>query len=225
MGCMILSSGRSGTNLLLSMLSNHKFFVKEAPYPEDKYCWLMPESIKPKLTRICKSDTHYITNFFYLERYLKMHPEMKILWMLRNPKDWCMSKIRRGYERDSYDATFEGCVADMFHMFRLYKQLEKYMPSHVMPVKMEDLIMAPKEQLKIICNFLQVNYTDDLLDFESNATKKNLTKRYKGLDKSQIGLYKNWETAYDGFLTKIDFDMLDVFKYMEPLIEYFGYKE
>lgn len=223
MGCMILSSGRSGTNLLLSMLSNHKFFVKEDPYPEDKFCWFAQDT--SKLTRLCKSDTHYILNFFYLEQYLKRNPHMKVLWTLRHPNDWCMSKIRRGYERDSYDATLEGCVADMFHMFRLCKQLRNYMTNRMIFVKMEDLIINPKEQLEFVCDFLGVNYTDDLLDFKGNATKKNLTDRYKGLDTSQINLYKNWETVYDGFLTKIDFSVLDVFKYMKPLTEYFEYKE
>ena len=148
---------------------------------------------------------------------------MKILWMLRDPRDWCMSKVRRGIERDSYDATFDGCVADMFHMFRLYKQCEQRIPDRIKTVKMEYLLKNPTKELKEICEFLQINYTDELLDYRHNLKKKELKERYKGLDTSQIGLYKKWEKAYDGFLTKVPFKMEDLFSYMKPLTKYFGY--
>lgn len=223
MGCMILSNGRSGTNLLLSMLANHKFFDIVSPYPEDKNCWFDP-NIRNSITRLAKSDTHYILNFYYLEQYLKNNSHMKIIWTIRDPRDQAMSKIRRGYGRDSYDASFEGCIADMFHMFRLFLQLKKYYPEKVKVVKMEDLIMNPSDTLKDICKFLKINYTDDLLDIRKNMAKKNLLDRYNGLDKSQVSLYKDWQNVYCGFLKNIDFNMEDLFIYLKPIIEYFEYE-
>lgn len=222
MGCMVLSSGRSGTNLLLSMLANHKFFKIIDPYPEDKNCWFNP-NIQVPINRLCKSDTHYILNFYYLQCYLNANPHMKILWTVRDPRDWAMSKVRRGYERDSYDASFDGCIADMFHMFRLFKQLEKYMPEKVKIVLMEDLIERPEDTMKSVCSFLRINYSNELLNTRKNMAKKNLLERYNGLDKSQISLYKDWTNAYDGFLSKIDFSMEDLFVYLRPIINYFGY--
>lgn len=222
MGAMILSSGRSGTNLLLAMLSSHEFFTPLEPDPEDKNCWFNPNP-RVDVSYLSKSDTHYVLNLDFLNKFLQLNPHMKLLWTLRDPRDWCMSKVARGWERDSYDATFDGCVADMFHMFRLYKQTEKYHKDRLKPVKMEALLKNPKKELWEICEFLQINYTDDLLDFRHNLKKKELKERYKGLDTSQIKLYKKWRKAYDGVLTRVDFNMEDLFKYMKPLITYFKY--
>jgi len=222
MGTMILSSGRSGTNLLLAMLKGHDFFTPTVE-PEDKNCWFSQGQQVP-ITYLSKSDTHYILNYDMMQGFLIPNQHIKLLWMLRDPRDWAMSKIARGYERDSYDATFDGVVADMFHMFRLYKQVSKYMPDRIRTVKMEYLIKNPKTELKGICDFLQINYTEDLLDFRHNLAKKNLKTRYRGLDTSQIKLYKKWQKAYEGKLTQIDFDMEDVFKYLKPITKYFKYE-
>jgi len=221
MGAMVLSSGRSGTNLLLAMLAGHEFFQIMEPYPEDKSCWFTPTQVP--INRLCKSDTHYVINFDFMSNFLSMNQHIKLVWMLRDPRDWAMSKIARGYERDSYDATFDGVVADLFHMFRLYKQTAKYIPDRIKTVKMEYLIKNPQKELKEICEFLQINYTEDLLDFRHNIAKKNLKDRYKGLDTSQIKLYKKWQKTYDGKLTQINFDMEDVFKYLKPITKYFKY--
>ncbi len=218
---MVLSSGRSGTNLLLAMLKGHEVFTPIVEI-EDKSCWFTPTPVP--ITYLSKSDTHYILNFEFMQTFLSVNSHIKLLWMLRDPRDWAMSKIARGYERDSYDATFDGVVADLFHMFRLYKQVEKYMPNRVKTVKMEYLIKSPQKELKEICEFLQVNYTEDLLDFRHNMAKKNLNTRYKGLDTSQIKLHKKWKKAYDGKLTQVDFNMEDVFTYLKPITKYFKYE-
>ena len=218
---MVLSSGRSGTNLMLAMLKGHSFFTPTAE-PEDKACWFNPTQVP--VTYLSKSDTHYVINFEFMQNFLNSNSHIKLIWMLRDPRDWAMSKIARGYERDSYDATFDGVVADLFHMFRLYKQASKYMPDRIRTVKMEYLLKNPKTELKGICDFLQVNYTEDLLDFRHNLAKKNLKTRYRGLDTSQIKLYKKWQKAYEGKLTQIDFDMEDVFKYIKPITKYFKYE-
>jgi hypothetical protein len=223
MGAMVLSSGRSGTNLLLAMLSSHEFFTPLGPNPEDKQCWFT-QNPKVPVSYLSKSDTHYIINFDSLSYFLNTNPHVKILWTLRDPRDWAMSKVRRGIERDSYDSTFEGCVADMYHMFRLYKQLGQYAPDRIKTVKMEYLINNPTKELKEVCEFLNINYTEDMLDFRHNIKKKKLKDRYKVLDTSQIGLYKKWQKAYDGFLTQIPFNMEDLFAFLNPLTLYFKYE-
>ncbi len=224
MGAMVLSSGRSGTNLLLAMLTGHEFCTPVGPDPEDKMCCIALGKQVP-LTYLSKSDTHYILNYDLMQSFLGPNSHIKILWMLRDPRDWAMSKIARGYDRDSYDATFEGVVADLFHMFRLYKQVEKYMPDRMKTVKMEYLLKNPRKELKEICEFLQINFTEDLLDFRHNIQKPELRERYKGLDTSQIKLYRKWKKAYDGMLIHVDFDIEEVFKYLQPITKYFKYQE
>lgn len=222
MGTMVLSSGRSGTNLLLAMLTGHSFFTPVGPDPEDKMCWFS-QGYQVPITYLSKSDTHYILNFDFMKNFLVPNPHIKLLWMLRDPRDWAMSKIKRGYERDSYDANFEGVIADMFHMFRLYRQVEAYMPDRMKPVKMEYLIKSPRDELKKICEFLHINFIEDMLDFRHNIKKKELRERYKGLDTSQIGLHKKWQKAYNGFLTQLPFKIEDVFSYLQPITRYLKY--
>ena len=108
-------------------------------------------------------------------------------------------------------------------MFRLYKQTEKYYPKRIFTIKFEYLLKTPTTVLKDICDFLQINYTKDMLDFKHNIKKKSLRERYNGLDTSQIGLYKKWQKAYDGFLTQVDVDIPKVFNFLLPLSTYFKY--
>jgi hypothetical protein len=222
MGAMVLSSGRSGTNLMLAMLTNHDFFTPFGPDPEDKACWFDPQYQVP-MTYLSKSDTHYILNFDHINQLMTRNGHMKLIWMLRDPRDWAMSKIAHGFERDSYDATFDGVVADMFHMFRLYKQAIKYIPDRMKTVKMEYLLKNPRKELKEVCEFLQINFTEDLLDFNHNLKKKSLKEQYKNLDTSRIGLYRKWKKAYDGYLSQTDIGMNMLFDYLKPMTQYFKY--
>ena len=148
-----------------------------------------------------------------------------MIYTVRHPFDWAMSKIRRGYGHAD-DATFKGCISDMYWNAYLYCEARKEFPGRILTIKMEDVINDIKKETEKMCQFLKLPLEEPMLHPMDRMRHEGKKKRYgNNIDQSQIGLYKNWREVYDGFLTTIDFDMEELFKKLEPLLKTFGYEK
>lgn len=219
--CVVFSSGRSGTNMVLSILEASESFYPTEP-PEDK------EVFKRNAIYIdgylTKSDTTYCRSYRYnFAPVMLRNPAMRIVWPIRDPRDWAMSKLRAGWKRGSDDATFEGCIADLYHMLDLFKRARKDFPERIYPIKMEDVILSTVDEIRRLCKWLNISYNDNMLEFYKRVRHSGKRARYNKIDKGQVALWKDWKNVYDGMLTTIDFDIEDLFKQLDHIIQFFGY--
>ena len=222
MAVVIYSSGRSGTNMVLEMLRASTEL--KATEPEEDKLFFQRTGVYPD-NYLTKCDTTYCRSFLYFAHVLKQNPNQKVVWTIRDPRDWCMSKIRRGFERESDDATFEGCIADMYHMFDQYKRAWKHFPKQIATVKMEDVLLRTKSVAIYLCDWLGIEYNTEMPYFYRRMRNEGKKRRYDKIDTSQIGLWKNWGKVYDNYLLSLPFDMRVLFYYLRPLTSYFGYEE
>jgi len=220
---VVLSNGRSGTNLILEIISGSSFLIPSS-YPEDKQLFLRDTLyIHNYLT---KCDTNYIPNFNVVCRFFINNPDSKIIWTTRHPFDQAASKIFRGWKRAD-DASFKGNIKDMFWAAFIYCELYKNFPGNILTIKVEDVITNIKLETDKMCKFLGLPFEDIMLKPWERIRHEGQKERYpRGLDTSQIDLYKNWETIYNGFFTNVcDFSINDLFEKLSSLLKVYNYKD
>lgn len=222
---MVLGCGRSGTNMATEILRRSPEF-RCYKYWEDRDLFISPRILEDRY--LAKGDTHYIPNNKSIQMVMRFNRDLKIVWMIRNPKDMVLSKIFRGQpgqdnEELADDATEDGCVADIQKMFQLYKYIDAYLNDRVFLVKMEDLILNFDATVDIMCQFVGINRTEDMNFFYNKMWNKHKDRRYNSLDVRQVDLYKRTDTIYGGFFKNSGYDLEKIYGRLKDVIEYFGY--
>lgn len=216
MAVFVVSCGRSGTNLILETLAGNSN-LRPSDIIENKLLFKRPKKYGKRY--LTKCDTYYISNTNQIVQLMRENPDAKIIWTIRDPRDMCMSKIYRGWKKKAEDASIEGCLKDLSHMFDVYTYFTMFFSDRILVVKMEDLIRNIERESKKMCEFIGIEYEENM-----NYPYKRMRetkKKYTTLDRSQIELWKRYRTVYDGFFS--DWDLPNLFNEVKYLIEVFGY--
>jgi hypothetical protein len=216
--------------MLLEILSGSSYLDQTEVIEDKTFC--TSGSVFPD-RYLSKCDTWYC-NKDDLKITLNRNPSMKILWTIRNPKDMCLSKLRRGrpiseggdcHDGVSADATYDGCMFSLRKMFDLYKTVEAEFADRLLVVKMEDIIRDIEGTTVCICEFIGIPFEKNMLYFMSRMRNRFKKKRYgNGVDKTQLDLWKRYRLIYDGFFTdKVEL-VERLFDDVSFISEEFGYQ-
>lgn len=225
----VLSSGRSGTNMVLEILRGNSYFNVSEEI-ENKLFFTNNIVYPPKY--LTKCDTRYISNFELITKRFEINPTLKIIWTIRNPKDMIPSKIRRGQSKENGgetnkicdDATEEGCIKELQYMYDCYKFINHNYQDHMLLIKMENIIINIELEIFKMCKFLKIEKEKEMIDFVPRLRKKLLRDRYSKLDKTQIDLWKNWETVYNNYFSINNYCVPKLFKEIDYITKYFNYQ-
>lgn len=227
MSVLVLSGGRTGTNVVLEILSGSKE-LKATSNVHDELTVILGKKVGDDY--LSKADTEFL-KIDQVTKFLEKNPELKVIFTLRHPYDLAMSKIYRGQpntegrkNRLADDATPETCMSTMFHMADIYKMLKSKFLSQMFIIKMEDVIEDPEKASRELCNFVGITYNDSMPKFYLRMRNTHKKKRYSGIDKNQIGLWKNWEMAYDGFFKTYSPKIIEIFEKIDSLVALYDYK-
>ena len=220
---VVAGNGRCGTNIALEILSGSKELQPSDP-PENKKFFVHRRPVKPNY--LTKTDTAYF-EVEDIQAFLAKNKDFPIVWMIRDPRDMCMSKLRRGApDRMGGDCSVwaddgspEGCLRDMQKMFEIYQSV-KDAPS-VKLFHMENFLIDVERASRTLCDHCRISFEKDMTRFWERMRNPNKRRRYQGLDRSQLSLWTHWKTAYDGWLCRYDMDSL--FKDVYPMTKEFGY--
>ena len=100
-------------------------------------------------------------------------PRSKFIVLIRDPRDVALSysKINNHPARN-----LEYAMWKWNDSIRMLDFLKKRNPSSIMHVKYEELVENPKPIVETICSFLDVSYSDKLLDNTNSAEKLGVSK-------------------------------------------------
>lgn len=223
---IVVGAGRSGTNIALEMLRGNSG-LKASVDPEDKK--IFTRDVIYNDNYLTKCDITYFTEKD-LYHAMNRNPSMKIIFTIRDPRDMYLSKAYRGRpiaeggDCLGYpdDGTPDGFMRNMNKFVSIYNTCFKLFPERQAMIKMEDLLNRPRLSCQFLCEFLNLHFEEKMIYFWKRMRNKHKSNRYKIIDKSQIEIWKNWKTAYNGFFK--DKDVESVFKKSEKYIKLFGYK-
>jgi len=227
MGAVVIGAGRSGTNIVLEILraspelkasrepENRKLFREKRMYPE---------------TYLTKCDTCRMT-YGGFKRLLNWNQHIKVIWTIRDPRDMIMSKLKRGVPLEAGgdcrgfadDSTIEGAIADLRSMTDHYKDAIEHFGDRTKLWKMEDVLKHTEKETMRLCEFVGIEYHPKMCEFWKNMRDGKKRKRYHSKDMSQIAMWKNWRTAYDGWLKDRGFELGPVFEKIKDIVEFWKY--
>lgn len=198
--------GRSGTTLLLSMLSCHPHIYAvnmetrafcpdgyaqnpdlDSPLKLKKfYGYLLKNAIPAECTRWCEKTPR---NVLYYERILRYFGRrVRIINIVRDGRDVITSRHPSGPHK--FWVTPERWVIDV----TAGKQLDSH--PQVKTIRYEDLLNNHEETIKSVCRFIDESFVEDFLSYP-NSTAVQLNAAWFGkakpLSTSSIGRWKNVE--------------------------------
>lgn len=205
MRALIIGGGRGGTNWTSEILraSGHFRFLNIKPEDDlfarnelcERYAAKIPTEWPETTIRNLKS---------YMDRY----SDLRIVFSLRHPYSQCLSKIYRGQKAKdggdnkglAPDASVDGAIYAIEYLFLLYKTLKRWYPSRIIEVKMENLILDIKKEIKRICVFFKIPLNKNMISAHKNVVNSYQQARYGGkIDKSQIDTHKDLDKNYNKF--------------------------
>ena len=144
MQVLVLSCGRTGTNMLLEILRGSSY-LKATDFAEDKTLFRDGRVLEDGY--LSKCDTVYISNSGQIDRIFQQNPNLRILFTVRDWRDCAMSKFYRGQPgKDNVvladDATVNGCLEDIEWMNNIYDYIKEKYPHNILTIKMEEIILG-----------------------------------------------------------------------------------
>ncbi len=204
---LVTGAGRGGTNLAIELVRS--LGVNTTSNVEDRTFFQkteLPDSYATKLATENKGFT-----FDALCAAMRSFPDLKVLFVTRHPFDNILSKIRRGAPRSlggdnggedtMPDGTITGATEAVRYTYSILDSItESEYSERVKVIKMEDIILNPKETVDSVASFLDKKPTKDSYHFYKNNRNTHQQKRYSNkLSTSQIDLYSNLGENFDGF--------------------------
>lgn len=130
---------------------------------------------------------------FHLNKLRKLYPESKFIFLVREPKGNITSCITRNLGR-SNNHLYQAVRWNLY-----YNKIKKFISKSSFPyyeIKYEDLILNTKNEIIKLCNYLEIDFTPDMLDYPSKVEdyiqKSNLSKnKANHLKEFHSGLFKN----------------------------------
>ena len=206
--------GRSGTTLLLSILSSHS---KIDGIPDETYAFFPKPfrlkkiiyNLKFKKKKLCWLEKTPKNVMVFREIYKLFNGKVRLINIVRNGKSVIQSRHPNSKKKYYVDISRWKNEVKMGYKT---KQL-----THT--VIFDKLIQNPNYELRKICNFLELKFEKRLLNFEKFTTvKKNIAWGDK--DVKSIGYLKKnkYKTIKKSILTKFDKD-----KEAVKLNKYYGF--
>lgn len=216
MRILVLGTGQGGTSLLVeavrglnvvsftSSIGDSEFFNHEV-LPQDYGTKLTTDCIE-KITRLNFSS--FLKN---IEKSMKKHADLHIVFSLRHPVDVFMAQLVRGQkpsdggdgemkkERVSDTGTINGSLFAISHAHNIYKNILPLFPERIITVKLENLVLMPETEVNRIARFLESNLLNEHMNF-INITETRTKKE----DTAIISISPWWLSTRSGIHGMMD---------------------
>lgn len=137
------------------------------------------------------------TNFLYLPMISRIFPKAKIIHLVRDPMDNCLSNYQHVYARP-HPYTY-----DLYWLGRYHRDYQRVMDAwralpdvEFMDLEYESLVAEPEAQTKRICEHLGRPWEEAMLNFHESSRSVNTASRdqvRKPLYKSSVKKYERYE--------------------------------
>jgi hypothetical protein len=173
---LIIGAPRTGTTLLATMISRHgdigvlneddgwamrrlvgKLVVGNKRCIPNQIEMKQRGKLQFRLLKKVGLIREFQSSHFSIEDYLGL-PRSRIIGIIRNGNDAISSGMRRGRK------SFSGAAYRWCRAIEIMHELKSRLPEVVLIVSFEDLVMRPRENMKRIADFLQVDYEERMLE-------------------------------------------------------------
>ncbi len=133
------------------------------------------ESTRPRTGLTPRFIDKMPLNFFYTPHILAANPKAKVICILRNPMDTCLSNYRQLFSTKfpyyDYAYDLEATARYVVAFNRLAEKFSQKMGDNFVTLRYDDLIADPENRAAELMDFLDLEFDPDYLNFhEKNTT-------------------------------------------------------
>lgn len=167
---------------------------------------------------LCNKDPFTLKSQGYLTR---LFPNAKFLLMIRDGRATAHSIIERKVTITGFDITSYRDVLTKWNraIENMYNQCEAA-PHKCLPVRYEQLVLHPEENLRRISRFLGIPFTMDMVHHDEHLTSR-ISSKEPSTNQVKKPLYLDALTAWDGFIPE---DVEEDLPNIAPMLGRLGYK-
>ena len=139
-------------------------------------------------------------NIIYVPEILRVFPNARFIFSLRHPYDSVLSCYFQNFKLNSSMSNFlklEDSANFYDTVMQLWTTYKKIFNPKVYELKYEDLIFSFENSVKKVLNFLEIEWKDDLYNFNEIAKKRRITtpsyyQVTQPINNKAIGRWKNY---------------------------------
>jgi len=164
---------------LISSLRKKYGSVQEVDWAEliDTFMRILAERIKPDYKRWGDKTPRNVGDLQSIEQFF---PGAQIVYIYRDPRDVVTSLSKESFDHASDDPLT--CAQVVRYYWRVYEsEKSKIDPQRLYEIRYESLVEQPEQTLRKLCDFLELDFTRDLLQDGDPKLRRRLGWRdYKG---------------------------------------------
>ena len=149
-----------------------------------------------------------LTNFWYLGFIKIFFPEAKIIHVLRNPKDNCLSIYENLFDAPEGWNSDQNELVEYYFLYRdLMKFWSQYFKDSFINVKYEDLISSPETKIKDLINSCDLDWEKKCLEFYKNDSPiktVSFNQANKPIYKTSIRKYEIYKNDLEDLFSKLN---------------------
>ncbi|UZP74320.1 sulfotransferase [Candidatus Paraluminiphilus aquimaris] len=157
---------------------------KRATLPE-----VISETLRHFAPKETFSDLRYVgdktpNNLLYLEAITESFPRSKFIHVVRDPRDVALS-ARKAWKKSLIRAAhqWQRGVAAAYHFAQKH-------PDNILTVRYEDLLADSRTELLGVCNFLNLQFDESLLELTGSREKMGDAAGYPGVKTDNAGKFE-----------------------------------
>jgi hypothetical protein len=169
------------------------------------YLCFFPEKDKSRIESIVDKELIFHTE---LGRLARQYPDSKFIILLRDPRDNALVKLKRGVKLNATHSLQHYATVWKVNYSLLHMQAMRLPKGRALYVRYEDLVSEPEKELRTICNFLDVPFENEMLEYDTHV-KKELSENPKKLSENVIG---HFNLVHEGLTKKTYKDKIGFWK-------------
>jgi hypothetical protein len=159
-------------------LSTHRIFLSHHLKidPRLGYSDLVKSFVNQKMKPHCILALSVLRGYHSIPHFF---PEAKYIHLVRDPRDVALSTIEMGWAGNAYFGVDRWIETER----SCDKLVQKIESSRILEIKYEELVSKPQEILRVVCNFLNIDFDDAMLNYSRRSSYEpihtNSMKRWK----------------------------------------------
>ena len=128
-----------------------------------------------------------------IEQYIKQWPSVKCIDIVRDGRDVAASQIKLG----TFNKTVEQIATSWKNTHQRFLTFQESHPNNVKVIKYEDLIYDSENHIQQLCDFLEIDYSDKMLNYHKEDltlfNAKHISKKnvMSGINSKSVGKWKS----------------------------------
>jgi tetratricopeptide (TPR) repeat protein len=150
-------------------------------------------------------------NFFLAGFIRRSLPRAKIVCLRRGALDTCLANFRQLFAVDFPNYRYALSLMDTAEYYALFEGLlahwDAVMPHAIYPLRYENLVAAPEQEIRRLLDFLDIEFEPGMLEFQRNATPvatASATQVRRPIYSGSVGAWRRYESQLEPLRRRLE---------------------